>query len=261
MSCNINNVEFLIFKIIAVTLTFDIILNTKLRRWFYSYDNNIAYIFGNIFVIKFILLMLSISFILDVHMDKTNKNTTDYSSTIFSKAALISSGIIFFQILFLFIFNYVKKTYYNTMDENIMFLYDLINIIINIIISQIFLYVFFETELKDNLINEIIPPGIVAAISLFIIVFSLFIIISINPIKALILSKFAFIKYFYFWNEDFTDWITDEMLDKKNEELTQVNNPQVNNPQDKENKQNSQQPSVGKSIYNSALWRWVKYLD
>ena len=212
------NITDLMLEFLGVMIVLDCILNTRWRIYMITKRNDetnpIIQIFfdilGNIYLIKFIILIFYSSFRIRDYSVQGTRSDIEFSNTIFVKGTLFSVGIIFFQIVFLFPYTYMKKKYIQKNGcKHISFL-DVFWVLISVIISFGWFVLIYKYEINENEINEIYDGGIVFIISLLLIAVIVFFIFSIKKIRELKIFSLmeTIFNLFYYWQQDTytVDW-------------------------------------------------------
>ena len=193
-----------IIYIYTIIIISDLIFNDNLKYYcrekYDTWINRLVWsIVGNIYLLKFIFLMVTISFVFNslLHHCKIVKKGLDFSNAAFSKTTLLTSGIIFFQLTVYTLIKFILR-YFGLKND-----YYLVKLMI--CSSILFLYIYYFLEMNEDKSCEEISDGETAGISLLLIFFVVYLIISTWFIRETIENKYSLFenafKIFYFWDD------------------------------------------------------------
>lgn len=187
-----------IFPLIIIS---DLVFNDNLKYYFRDrYDkfknNLLSSIGGNIYLLKFIFLMSCISSIVFkplLNNCSKKKNDLDYSNAVFSKTTLLVCGIIFFQLTVYTLIKFIlyKFGYYD----------QVILVKLMIFSSLLFLYIYYFLEMNEDKSCEEISDGETAGISLLLIFFVIYLILSTWFIRSYFSKYDNFFNILFFWDD------------------------------------------------------------
>jgi len=193
-----------VIYIYTIIIISDLIFNDNLkyicRKNYDAWNNRLLYsIIGNIYLLKYIWLMVTISFVFKslLHHCKIVKNDLDFSNATFSKTTLLTSGIIFVQLTVYTLIKFILR-YFGFKND-----YYLVKLMI--CSSILFLYIYYFLEMNEEKSCEEISDGETAGISLLLIFFVVYLIISTWFIRETIENKYSplknVFKFLYFWDD------------------------------------------------------------